>query len=46
MENAITAAVGAVEAPSTAPDPDLVTALAEETPGAVASADHDHGPSP
>ncbi|MBF6094996.1 hypothetical protein [Nocardia cyriacigeorgica] len=46
MENAITAAVGVGEAPSTAPDPDLVTALAEETPGAVASADHDHGPSP
>ncbi|VFA96283.1 Uncharacterised protein [Nocardia cyriacigeorgica] len=46
MENAITAAIGTVEAPSTAPDPDLATAPGEETPHAVTSADHNHGPSP
>ncbi|MBF6439684.1 hypothetical protein [Nocardia cyriacigeorgica] len=46
MENAIAAAVGFVEAPSTAPDSDLVTAPAEEIPHAVTSADHHHGPSP
>ncbi|MBF6320378.1 hypothetical protein IU453_26870 [Nocardia cyriacigeorgica] len=46
MENAITAAIGTVEAPSTEPGPDLVTAPAEETPHAVTSADHHHGPTP
>ncbi|WP_280202456.1 hypothetical protein [Nocardia cyriacigeorgica] len=46
IENAITAAIGTGEAPSTAPDPDLVTAPVEEIPHAVTSADHHHGPSP
>lgn len=46
IENAITAAIGTGEAPSTAPDSELVTAPAEEIPHAVTSADHHHGPSP